>query len=653
MKKIIYYFRDSIINIKEIIFFFFLLNFFFINEFLNFIAQKITFFRFFRKIILWLSNQSAYLLSKLDKGNLNSISQQEIIRIAVENMRVKFNRTAVTVGGMSLAISMIVFLVSVGYGLQDLVISRVSRLEEMKQADVNPADVGNLFINDESLNQFRRINQVESVYPIISLVGKIEYKESSFDVVLHGVTTEYLQKSSLKPFTGEIFTDQYETMPISASEKIAEKIDSSAVKFKIDSGSWIKVRDQASNQGEVIGYTKTNNDLAWNGNEVDGDPYTGNKTLGQIESEDGNSYGKWIKAEVPLWTETSCQLSSKDCVEGKYVLMRDNDGEQTTKVGYFAQVGVSVVERQTDSQTATTTKDSDGKQTIDDQIKELTASSTDNQINTEFVKLNKNSSKKIIINSVMAQLLNELPEDIVGKNITLSIVVTGDLINDKNKQKIESIPEEFTVVGVINNGKNGMAWLPFSELRSLGISNYSSARIDASSEEALKKIRSQIENMGYKTSSVADTVARIKGLFGTIRVAVGVIGMAALAVAALGMFNTLTVSLLERTREVGVMKAIGMKSREVRDLFLAESMIMGFLSGFFGLILGFISGKLVSLILSFFSLTKGQGWLDITALPIVFVLLILFLSIMVGFMTGSYPANRAKKISALNALRYE
>jgi ABC-type antimicrobial peptide transport system permease subunit len=159
--------------------------------------------------------------------------------------------------------------------------------------------------------------------------------------------------------------------------------------------------------------------------------------------------------------------------------------------------------------------------------------------------------------------------------------------------------------------------------------------------------------MGYGTVSVADTVAQIDSLFSTFRLLLGVIGLVALSVAALGMFNTLTVSLLERTREVGLLKAMGMKSGEVRELFLTESMIMGFYGGILGLLIGFGAGKLLSLILSSVAVAKGVGFIDISVVPLSFVLVVVVLAIIVGILTGYFPARRATKISALNALRYE
>lgn len=131
------------------------------------------------------------------------------------------------------------------------------------------------------------------------------------------------------------------------------------------------------------------------------------------------------------------------------------------------------------------------------------------------------------------------------------------------------------------------------------------------------------------------------------------LGAVALSIASLGMFNTLTVSLLERTREVGLMKAMGLKNSEVKELFLTESMIMGSMGGFLGLTSGFLAAKLVEAIISAYTLMRGVGLVSIVSVPILFALLIIFISFMVGLLTGIYPARRSTRISALNALRYE
>lgn len=109
---------------------------------------------------------------------------------------------------------------------------------------------------------------------------------------------------------------------------------------------------------------------------------------------------------------------------------------------------------------------------------------------------------------------------------------------------------------------------------------------------------------GNKLRLVADTVSQTNSLFATAHTILALLGMVALGIAALGMFNTLTVSLLERAREVGLMKAMGMKSSEEKELFLTESMIMGLFGGVLGLLLGFLGGKLVSSLLSLFAVLR-------------------------------------------------
>jgi len=92
-------------------------------------------------------------------------------------MAAKKTRTMVTIGGMAIGISFIVFLVSVGYGLQQLVISRVARLDELKQAEVVPGLSADLSLTDETLAKFKQITNVTDVLPLIAVVGRVSYQK--------------------------------------------------------------------------------------------------------------------------------------------------------------------------------------------------------------------------------------------------------------------------------------------------------------------------------------------------------------------------------------------------------------------------------------------------------------------------------------------
>ena len=96
-----------------------------------------------------------------------------------------------------------------------------------------------------------------------------------------------------------------------------------------------------------------------------------------------------------------------------------------------------------------------------------------------------------------------------------------------------------------------------------------------------------------------------------------------------------------------------MRSSEVFNLMITEATAMGAIGGVAGIVLGFLAGKVVSIIVSVLSLTQGDGFIDIALIPNILVLSTLFLSAAIGTVTGLYPARRSTQISALNALRYE
>jgi ABC-type antimicrobial peptide transport system permease subunit len=260
--------------------------------------------------------------------------------------------------------------------------------------------------------------------------------------------------------------------------------------------------------------------------------------------------------------------------------------------------------------------------------------------------------RNAVVNRGFLRVLAIDEEDAMGETFTVSFVATQR--SELGLQsRIESSSVDYNIVGITPDDATPLFYVPFIHLRVLGIDNYSQVKVVAKDDKDLPTIRQEIEAQGYGTTSVVDTVAEIEGLFSTMRTVLALLGTIALLVAGLGMFNTLTVSLLERTREIGLLKAMGMKSDEVRELFLAESMIMGSLGGFLGIIVGLIVGKILELGLSIYASANGAGAVKIIDMPILFVISIISISFIVGIITGIYPAMRATKISALNALRYE
>ncbi|MFS8159642.1 MAG: ABC transporter permease, partial [Candidatus Roizmanbacteria bacterium] len=477
----------------------------------------------------------------------------------------------------------------------------------------------------------------------------------------HKITAAVVSKKKIEGKVAGIFTQ-------ATTASYLSKIGDATIQINPD--EFLKVRNDPSRSSKLLGYTKR-----IEGNQEAGE-YWGDSYLTDDEastagiSEKSKPLGKWLKSKVLLWKEKKCTSEDIGCEQNSYVPLTDNEGNQITQEGYFAEISVQVKRFGTDekvlgistdastseasSSAYVTSLDSDSTSTDESTLINRQIASLVNDKATENVKtvtLPSIISRKVVVNKSLLQVLGIQDTKGVGKKIQLSFISTGNLTNDN--KKIQSQPTEYSIIAVISDSKTPIMYVPINDLKQMGITDYSQVKLVINNQKNLSKARKQVEVLGFKTNSVADTVSQIESLFSTMRFVLGLLGIVALAVAALGMFNTLTVSLMERTHEVGMMKAIGMKSGEVQDLFLTESMIMGILGGVSGLVLGFLGGRLVSILLSIFSISQGQGFLDIAHIPFLFTLLIIILSVIVGVTTGIFPARRATKISALNALRYE
>jgi putative ABC transport system permease protein len=152
-------------------------------------------------------------------------------------------------------------------------------------------------------------------------------------------------------------------------------------------------------------------------------------------------------------------------------------------------------------------------------------------------------------------------------------------------------------------------------------------------------------------SSLSDTVSQVNKLFSVVNIILGLFGIITLAVSSIGMFNTMTVALLERTREIGIMRSIGASKLDILSMFIIESTLMGFFGGIAGIILGIASGQIVNLIVNIAAKYMGGKPLNLFAYPLWFLGFIVVFSIFIGFATGIGPAKRASALDPLEALR--
>lgn len=187
---------------------------------------------------------------------------------------------------------------------------------------------------------------------------------------------------------------------------------------------------------------------------------------------------------------------------------------------------------------------------------------------------------------------------------------------------------------------------------------YSNLVIRVEDPSMVTEITEQIKNLGYEAYSSQSYVEGINSFFIILQIIFGGVGATALLVAAIGIANTMTMAILERTREIGLMKALGATNRDVLSVFLGEAAGIGFLGGLGGVILGWSGGQIINVLA--ISYLAGQAaqqggpppseavltplWLPISAL---------IFATLIGVISGLYPALRAATLVPINALKYE
>ncbi len=182
---------------------------------------------------------------------------------------------------------------------------------------------------------------------------------------------------------------------------------------------------------------------------------------------------------------------------------------------------------------------------------------------------------------------------------------------------------------------------------------YAALNVRATTPAAVAQIESSIAHMGFAAFSLIDVTRNLRTFFAIFDLFLGIFGSLALAVASLGIINTLVMAILERRREIGVLKALGAADRDVKQLFFAEAGVMGLAGGVFGVLLGWAIGRAIQLATMLYLKRQGMNSPNIWSIPWWLVLGAIGFSVLVSLASGIYPASRAARLDPVEALRYE
>lgn len=262
---------------------------------------------------------------------------------------------------------------------------------------------------------------------------------------------------------------------------------------------------------------------------------------------------------------------------------------------------------------------------------------------------------EVMISPAVLKLFGIEDEDIesfVGEEVGFRLLVPADdgteditEINIEKKYRIKGITKEEGVL-------NALMMLP--ELRNyVGIEEYDRAQVKVVSNEYLTVTEEALIELGYRVTALSKTVEQASKIFQGIQAVLATFGGIALLVSAIGMFNTMTVTLLERTKEIGIMRTIGASPKDVLLLFVSESIVVGFMGGLSGIVMGVSLGFTVNIMLNVAASQFGGQSVNLFSFPLGFLTFIAAFSAVVGYLTGIFPARRAAQLNPLDAIRYE
>jgi putative ABC transport system permease protein len=296
-----------------------------------------------------------------------------------------------------------------------------------------------------------------------------------------------------------------------------------------------------------------------------------------------------------------------------------------------------------------------------------------------------NESSLIISDSLLRRMDIKKPEEAIGKTIEVStLAIDFSLDNIPNILSFlrgQGLPFSrqsytFTIVGVTERmGVSGpmlmrsdvciprgtsekMKKLPLTNISDLFATNqqeqgYSAVGIKLTSPKYVEPVKKQMEQMGFETISLMDQFEEINTVFIFMDLFLFAVGMIAIFVASLGIINTMVMSILERYKEIGIMKAVGASNKDVKKIFFFESGVIGFMGGIFGLALGWIVGMIINLVINSIAVRQGVPGMNYFRFPWWLCLGAIVFSILISLIAGIYPTLRAAKVDPVVALRHD
>ena len=298
------------------------------------------------------------------------------------------------------------------------------------------------------------------------------------------------------------------------------------------------------------------------------------------------------------------------------------------------------------------------------------------------------TAEEAILQIEFAKDLSDKPASLLGQAITLryaerqAIPAAGDSSSAPSEasEGFSVVPKELKlkIIGVVETEPaagyggygNARLLMPLdtaSTLRAAQVNDlrdivrgstankvtFPSLSVRASSPSKVEALEASIKSMGFNAFSLLDASKSLRTFFSVFDLLLGIFGSLALAVATLGIVNTLVMAILERRREIGVLKALGAADADVQQLFFVEAGVIGLFGGFLGVFFGWVLGRAITFGTNVYLKRQALNPIELSSVPWWLILAGIVFAVLVSLAAGLYPASRAAKLNPVDALRYE
>jgi macrolide transport system ATP-binding/permease protein len=276
-------------------------------------------------------------------------------------------------------------------------------------------------------------------------------------------------------------------------------------------------------------------------------------------------------------------------------------------------------------------------------------------------------SEIVLTDSEAVALGFKTPSDAIGTRVTFN-AASGALVAALTPNQVtQRIPMTSKVVGIVSadympagapgalvpNGVMRVYWTTLSGPNGWKSGEYSSITLLADSGLSVETLRQNVEALGFQTQTFGDQFRNFEDLLSKLRVALLGLAIVALLLACLGIANTMYTAVLERTKEIGVLKALGSRSRDVLLLFLAEATGIGLAGGLVGAMVAVGLGRLGNEAVDRVTESVTRSGFDVFRTDVPVVLIAVLIAVVLSTVSGLLPALRAARQDPARALRYE